>query len=495
MNLRSPTLFWKISGVFLLLLVLLGTAQLVLTLQSARSFVHETDQKLNLTLATDLAERFAPFFTDGLDYDGISHAFKDLMVMNPRVELYMLDQEGSVIAYFAEPEKIKRMSVDLGPVLAFTDEAQPPLLGDDPRSEDRQKPFSAAPVQIGDESGFLYVILGGEQYDSVSGMVAGSSIIRTGLLVVSLALLLTATAGLILFFIVTQRLHGITETVSRFQHGDINARSKVVTRDEIGQLGIAFNEMADTIVTNMQELERSDQLRRELVANVSHDLRSPLASIQGYVETVIMKNGAIEPQQRRELLEVIYQNAMRLSRLVDELFELSKLDAQQTQPNVEPFSMAELIQDVVLKFKPQAGQRDITLEDRLPRGLFLVEGDVGMIERVLSNLLDNAIRYTPEGGTVSVELENGNDRVSVRVADSGPGIPAEDLPHIFDRFYRVEKSRSPEGGGSGLGLAIARRIIELHGSLIEAESEEGVGTAFTFQLPLHSLPARRQDQP
>jgi signal transduction histidine kinase len=231
------------------------------------------------------------------------------------------------------------------------------------------------------------------------------------------------------------------------------------------------------------------------VANVSHDLRSPLASIQGYVETVIMKNGAIEPQQRRELLEVIYQNSMRLSRLVDELFELSKLDAEQTQPNVEPFSMAELIQDVVLKFKPQAGQRDITLEDRLPRGLLLVDGDVGMIERVLSNLLDNAIRYTPEGGTVSVELENGDERVKIRVADTGPGIPAEDLPHIFDRFYRVEKSRSQEGGGTGLGLAIARRIIELHGSNIEASSKEGVGTSFTFRLPLHPPQVHSQDPP
>jgi len=486
MNLRSPSLYWKISAVFLLLLVVLGTAQLVLTLRWARSFVQETDQTLNRTLAADLAVTFAPYLDNGLDFDGISHAFKDLMVMNPRVELYLLDDGGNVTAYFAEPDKIKRMTVDLRPVLAYTNDAQPPLLGDDPRSEDRQKPFSVAPVRIGNKPGYLYVILGGEQYDSVSAMVAGSSILQTSILVITLALLLTATAGLVLFFIVTRRLRGITEAVNHFRQGHLEARSPVVTRDEIGQLGSAFNEMAETIITNMRELERSDRLRRELVANVSHDLRSPLASIQGYVETVIMKDAALDASQRNEILEVIYQNTTRLSRLVDELFELSRLDAEQTQPNSEPFSMTELIQDVVLKFKPQAGQKVVSLENNLPEELSLVVGDVGMIERVLSNLIDNAIRYSSEGGTVSVELEKRDDRELVCVSDTGPGIPSRDLPHIFDRFYRVEKSRTRESGGSGLGLAIARRIIELHGSRIEAESTEGEGATFSFQLPVYT---------
>jgi signal transduction histidine kinase len=187
------------------------------------------------------------------------------------------------------------------------------------------------------------------------------------------------------------------------------------------------------------------------------------------------------------MLETIFKNALQLNRLVNELFEFSKLDARQVQPQIEPFSIAELTQDVILKFKPVADRRNINLRLILPQtSLPLVRGDIGMIERALSNLIDNALNYTPPGGAVMVTVEKKDDKVCVRITDTGKGIPQKDLPHIFERFYRVEKSRTrqSEPTGAGLGLAITKKIIDAHQSTITVKSEPGKGTEFEFALPI-----------
>jgi signal transduction histidine kinase len=241
--------------------------------------------------------------------------------------------------------------------------------------------------------------------------------------------------------------------------------------------------MADTLVSTLEELRRADRMRRELVANVSHDLRSPLASIQGYLETLRMKAGSLDAADRRRYVRTALQNTQRLSALVEELFQLSKLESEQIDPTLEPFSPAELVQDVVVQYRPQAEDRGVTLKARLPDRHVRVEGDIGLVERVLSNLIDNAIHYTPEGGRVCVDVESENGGVRIWVRDNGPGIPEDDLPHIFERFYRVDKSRDKTSGGAGLGLAIAHKILDLHGQDLHVRSTVGEGTAFHFHLP------------
>ena len=171
-----------------------------------------------------------------------------------------------------------------------------------------------------------------------------------------------------------------------------------------------------------------------------------------------------------------------LSKLVSELFELSKLDAKQVQPKPEQFSIAELTQDVVMKLKPQAEKNNVHLEPVFPKEIPLVFADIALMERALSNLIENAIQYTPTNGTVKVVLSNSNQKVRITVSDTGQGIPTQDLPYIFDRFYRVERSRNRTTGGTGLGLSIAKKILELHDSEILVESEVNVGTKFYFDL-------------
>ena len=351
-------LYWKISAIFLVLLSILVVVQILVSVHSALNFVKESDQKLNRGLARALAEKFSPFLKDSLDYAAIEHAIHELTVMNPRVEIYLLSNEGTILAYFAAPDKIRRKVVNIEPVERFLrekDRLHKPIYGDDPRSADRQKMFSAAPIVIGSQQpGYLYVILGGEQHDSALDAVKGSSILRITASSLIITFIFTGVVGLILFFLLTRRLRAMTAAVREFEKNNFQQRIPVKSNDEIGQLGKAFNQMADTIVANMEEMKKNDGLRRELIANVSHDLRSPLTSIQGYLETILMKESSLSAERRQRYLETILNNATMLSELVAELFELSKLDAKQTTPKPEPFSVAELTQDVVLKFQPQA---------------------------------------------------------------------------------------------------------------------------------------------
>ncbi len=269
----------------------------------------------------------------------------------------------------------------------------------------------------------------------------------------------------------------IRELIARVK---ANLRSVEAIKEEVSKATDAFNKMAATIEANIQEIKNNDRLRRDLIANISHDLRSPLASIQGYLETIMIKEEKLSSTERRDYLEIVYKNFQRLNRLVDDLLELSKLDAKQIKPKPEHFSIAELTQDVVLKFKPQAEKQHITIHSDFPSGIPIVEGDIGMIERALSNLLDNALIYTPEKGTVTVELQDKEKKVSVKVTDNGKGISDTDLPRVFDRFYRADKSRSTEG--TGLGLAITKKIIDAHHGEITVQSHLNKGTTFQFEL-------------
>ena len=484
------TIYGRITGIFLVLIIVFGSLEVVLMVNASISYVCEATQKMNFNLAAQLVRSCEPIMAKGLTSPEMYETVKKMKSMNQHVEIYIIDQQGKIIASFQKEYPLKRRRINMKPVYAFLKEGSfksLPIYGDDPLEEKRTRIFSVAP--IGDkENGnrYLYVTLASVRYDLVSNGILGSYILRNSVIILGLMLLFAAILGCLLFFYLTKRIHKMTKAVKTFEDGQYDLRIPVRSDDEVGQLAKAFNHMADTIQHNLKELQKNDSLRRELIANISHDLRSPLSSIQGYVETVLMKDESLTAKERHDLLEIILKNAIHLNHLVGELFELSKLDAHQAVPKPEPFAITELAQDVVLKFQPQAEARGIQLITRLPVKLPMVFADIGMIERVLSNLIDNALRFTPTGGKVLVEIQSAGSHVTIRISDTGEGIPQEDLPLIFDRFYRVEKSRTRETGGSGLGLAIAKKIIEAHGSKIKAESQPGKGTQFSFSLEIYS---------
>jgi signal transduction histidine kinase len=475
-----------------LYLLILGGILFLITLDSCIGFMKEAEQKLRMPLGQNIAKDFAPYLQNGIDHLAIEQTIHGMMVVNPNIEIYLLDETGNILAFFAEAAKaVPQRLINIEPIEKFLkNEEKRSFKGDDPRHPGRQKIFSAASVNIGkNRKGYVYVILGGEKYDSALAAVMNSHIGRSAVLVLLMAILATAIAGLVFFFYLTRRFRRITKSLHKFERGDLNERIPVESQDEIGYLARAFNRMAETLMKNIEDMKNKERLRRDLIANISHDLRSPLTSLQGYLETILIKEKSLPEEERRRLMETIFKNATQLNKLVSQLFELSKLDAKEIRPKPEPFSLPELVQDALLKFKHRAEQQRISFKTAIPATVPLVYGDIGMIERAISNLIDNALSYTAPDGDIKISLTPHHEKIVVSVSDTGSGIPSEDIPFVFDRFYRVDKSRTRvSNSGAGLGLAITKKIIEAHDSLITVNSILNQGTTFEFELPLHGSP-------
>ena len=490
------TLYGKLATVLIGLFCLLGTGAILLTMYTTRLYFQEVNQRLNQTLAERIVSEKILMQEGQVNEAALKEIFHTLMVINPSIEVYLLDAQGAVLNYSAPPLKVKRQWISLDPVERFLSGTEDfPILGDDPRDITRQKIFSAFPILSldGTTEGYLYVILGGEEFDSVAQMLEGSYILRLSAWAVMATLLFALVTGLFTLRLLTRRLRTLAVVMESFKRSDFSMQSalaypshlqplRIQRRDEIDELGEIFTHMAARIQYQVQQLKQTDQLRRELIANVSHDLRTPLTSLQGYLETLSLKEGTLSPEEQRKYLGIATAHSEQLGKLIAELFELAKLNSQEMRPHFEPFSFSELVQDVVQKLKFVAEKKQVTLETDIRADLPFVSADIGLIERVLENLIENAIRHTPEKGTITVALSLGIEKITTQISDTGSGIPPDDLPHIFDRYYRVGNSLLGKSTGAGLGLAITKRILELHGSPIEAHSILNGGTTFRFYL-------------
>ena len=273
------------------------------------------------------------------------------------------------------------------------------------------------------------------------------------------------------------------ETATRaIENGDLSARADIPGRDEIASLARSFNQMVLRLHTVDQKQKELDALRRDLIAWAGHDLRTPLSSIRLLVEA--LADGLVsDPQTVQQYLQQAKKQVDQLSGLVDDLFQVSQLDAGGMLLHLEPASMTDLISDTLESFTTQAQQKNITLSGSAAPGIDPLVMDVQRMGRVLNNLISNALHHTPSGGVVTILAESIPGSVAVSIRDSGEGILPEDMPHVFERFYRGDKSRNRASGGAGLGLAIARGIVEAHNGSIRLESQLDQGTVFTIILP------------
>jgi len=474
----------RLSAIFLLLILGLGAVSVVIAFNAAGHLFDAVEQLLNRDYAESIATEIQPIVEKGLYTGDIADAIHYMMVLNPMVEIYLINGAGSIEAYFTHPEeKLVRRKIDISPLQEFVESSGRKLiLGEDPRTLSDNKPFSAARLSMGNDEGFVYVILRGQGYDRSLEELRSSYYLQTGFTTFLLALLLTLIVGFSLFFLVTRRLRLLSLAVRAFERGELDRRVVFQGSDELSALGRAFNDMASSVESGLEALRIAEGERKELIANISHDLRSPLTSVRGHLETVLLKGPKMTQAKQTEYLETALKNVSSFQRLVEELFDLVRLETRQIEPSMEPFGIAELVQDVVLKLQPQAAKAGITLDAGLPGGLPPVLADIGMIERVLTNLIENALRFTDAGGSVRLTLEGADSGVRVTVTDNGTGIAPEDLPHIFERFYRADKRRDRAVSGTGLGLAIAGEIISLHGGRIVVESTPGEGSQFYFRL-------------
>lgn len=477
-------LYLKISVIFLAVLVLFAVIALYVSVKAARDYSIEVNQRMNRNLAQSTVEVISPLMKDGIiSEEAVADIMHSMMVINPIVEVYLLNPEGQILKYVAPDKVVKLEQVSLNPIQKFLSDPEHSIIyGDDPRNPGESKTFSAAEIVLDNKlAGYIYIVLASQEYISNEQAVLGSYILGLSVRSVIIILLISALVGLLAIWMITKKLNPIIQGISKFKKGKLSTRIPVKSNDELDRIGLVFNEMADTIQQNIQELKGVDNLRRELISNVSHDLRTPVASIQGYAETLILKQGKISDEEQRKYLDVIYKSCGKLKKLVEDLFELSKLQTKQVKPNPEPFSIAELVYDIANKYRILSQKKGISVNTVVSKELPLVEADISMIDRVLQNLIDNSMKFCKEGDTINIEIDTKvPHRVEVRVADSGQGIRQEDLPHVFQRYYKGREDQQ----STGLGLAIVQKIIELHQSTIEVFSQFGKGTTFVFDLPV-----------
>lgn len=265
----------------------------------------------------------------------------------------------------------------------------------------------------------------------------------------------------------------LTKAAEKMAQGDLSARVPVESDDELGQLAAAFNSMAGNI-------SQQEQLRRNMVGDVAHELRTPLTNLRGYLEAV--RDGLITPDAA--LVDNLYEETMLLTRLVRDLHELAQAEAGQITLVCTPTPLVEVVEQAVDILRPQADAKGVALKVDVPPTLPIVSIDRERIGQVIRNLLNNALAHTPEGGAIDVSATRENGSVWVSVCDTGEGIGPEHLPHVFDRFYRADRSRARLTGGSGLGLAIVKQLVQAHGGVITAESQVGQGSTFKFSVPV-----------
>jgi len=485
------TLSRRLSAVFAALLLACCGASVWLQMAASVRYEQEVTQRLSSGLAAHIAGNAELMRPDGLNQVAVKALFDQLMAVNPSVEVYLLNPEGHIAAQAAPPGHLKRDRVDLVPVRQLLAGAPLPILGDDPRGDGSRKIFSVAPMKVnGHDAGYVYVVLSGEEREALLAHAAISNVRRTMLWSMALVTLLGLLAGVAAFRMITRPLRELTGAVQRFERDGVASLQQATPAldrlangggDEIGTLAQTFRQMTQRIAEQWRALTAQDQQRRELFANISHDLRTPLTSLHGYLETLLMKADTLAPDDRRRYLEIALGQSRKVGRLAQELFELARLEYGVVKPEKERFALADLVQDVFQKFELAAEARRQRLVPDIAPGLPVVMADLGMIERVLTNLLDNAIRHTPEGGEIVVQLRPGRDGVEVEISDTGPGIPKELQPVLFTR--PAFSSSAPEGrSGGGLGLMIVRRILQLHDSDIRLLPQADKGAVFHFQL-------------
>lgn len=453
---------------------------------------NEAEQRLHVQLASHLVSDSPLLKTGAYDYDALKNLFHTLMVLGPNFEFYYLDPNGHVLTYSAPKEKVVRQQVDLAPIKQLLSSNRLlPIYGDDPRNRSTKKIFSAAPViNDGQLQGYLYVIIGGEIHDSIWAHLENNQKIKQFVVGGIASLVFMLLVSLLLFRWLTYPINKLTKMMEHVRDSDFRKVSAILasqdwnerSNDEIERMGVVFTDMLQHIQLQFETMQNLDEQRRTLLADLSHDLRTPLANLQGYIETLSLNGERLSSDERQRFIDVSLKNARNLKKLIDQIFELAYLESGQVQMNLETFPLSELLHDIASKFDIKAKQKNVALSIAIETNDYHVYADIGKLERVLTNLIENAIRHTPSNGSVTLSAQNKDDSIRVAVIDTGVGISQNEVAFIFDARYQASNSKPDRNIHVGLGLAISKKLINLQSSDIFVESKLGEGTCFMFDL-------------
>ena len=465
--------------------------------QQAMSQVYYKD------LATHVARHYRELEQSSNTTNGIVEIFNELVALGPFFEHYLLDSQGRIQAFSATNQKIKLAAVDIVPIKLFlqnlaASKIRPqkirfPIYGTNPLDPTHKSIFSVAPIQSAKQlKGYIYIVFRSDQtanqYVTFANTYQPAYIAS---LLATLAIFIVLLILILNYFVVRPlkllRTH-TNQKALRQPDQTLYPKIKQLTywqknsSNEFHQVGTALRTTLKMLTLQRNRLIESDQSQRTFFADFSHDLRSPMASLLGYLETYLLYFNSACKFERKHYIETAYESAKKINQLTKEIFDGTDLDYQETSMNLEPLPIADFCQEILKNYQVKAKTKNITLQLKPCDSSVLVMGDIEKLDRVLNNLIENAIRHTLEGGKVIVSIRNRKSFVRITVVDNGVGIPQADLPYIFDAQDTGQDQTHAHTVHSGLGLAIAKRLLELHQTTIEVDSVLHGGTRFDFYL-------------
>lgn len=486
MKQKRFTIFKRISLLAFALITILGLLFMGITYYATTTFHLASTELLNKDVAAHIAKFASPFERNGINKRKADSVFQHVMILNPSTEVYFLDTTGSIMDFYGPKKDIKLWKISLEKIKKYIlSEGEEYLKSQDPRDPSNDKIFSAAEV-VSDSKrlGFIYVILGSNEYKNVSEMLFKSHVGNLAIKAFAFIIILSIVFSMLYINRIRRSFDSMINVLGKFENGDFQARFKIKEQHELAPITRAFNKMADLLVHNVNRLTGLENTRKDFIAHISHDLRTPLAIVRGYAETLFIKmqDGSLTREDQDNYIQIILNKIFNVEHLVTMLFELSKIESPAFKLTTEPFVLSEIVQETVNTFQLPAKEKSIDLKCTECLYHVWVNADVGMMERVIQNLLENAVKNTPADGIIKVWLNVENDYLVFNIENTGEPLPPALVAWIDSPAINDESFSKPSG--SGLGLLIVRKILSRHGAQLRGSVTENATNLFSFSLQI-----------
>lgn len=484
---KQFSIFRPMTIVVFSLITLLGILFTIITYLTTTHYHQASTQLLNKDVAAHIAKFTSPFENGVIDYHKADSVFYNAMVISPSAEIYFLDTTGKVIAFHALRKEIKLWNIPLTNIRKYiSEQGKVYIKAPDPKAPDNPKIFSAAEVvEAHKKLGYIYVILGSNRSENIMSLLLNIHISSLAIKAFIIIIILSLLISFFYFMRIRKSFRGLINVLQRFENGDYTARFPIKNKDDFEPVTVAFNKMADLLSYNINSLTKSEMERKDFIANISHDLRTPLSIARGYAETLVIKKDAKEINEllRQDYIQLIVQKIHQVETMVTQLFELSKMEAVEFKPKKEPFVLSEIVQEIINTFGLRASEKNINLRCAQCQHHLWVKADIGMMERVVQNLIENALKSTPANGSIEISIEPDKNNLVFSIANTADPLPA-DLLQWINNFKLDDHLLTTRPANLGLGLLIVQKILFLHGSSLAAYTHNRSKNVFIFSLPI-----------
>ena len=479
-------LFKRISILIFLLITVLSLLFIIITYITTTEFYQSSTQLVNKDVAAHISKFTSPFEDKGINKKIADSVFYNAMVLNPSIEVYFLDTTGNIMYYQAPDSAIKLWKIPLENIIKhIQSNGKNFIKGPDPKNPSVQKVFSAAEVTInGKRLGYIYVIVGGNEYSNAMQVLFGSHVMSLAIIAFCVILVLSVVLSLLYVNRLQKNFKKIIAVLNEYMKGDFNVRFEMNDKDEFAPITDSFNKMATLLSYNIDKLKQTEQERKNFIATISHDLRTPLSVAKGYTETALNKinKGEINRPEIDAFMQLVHKKLQQIEIMVQDLFELSKMESIHFTPNKEPFIFSEILNEMLTVYERNASEKNIKIICEGCEDSSWINADIRMIERVLQNLFDNAVKFTPAGGEIYIRLKRTSNILTISLSNTGTILSNELINWInLSAQQNAPSTLIEKPANSGLGLLIVKKITELHNYIFHVTSAEN-NTTFSIQM-------------